>query len=707
MVPKSTRGWLLFACLLMSVVCFELADHLALLGLSAWVASVPHQDIRIVALDSRGKPMSSVAFFHTWFPELIIRDATGSPCFGIQHGLGPIRVAVPPGARVSLDILWPVAGFGKLLLNADGDGLGYATNSSSPATIEIPTDFARSRLLRIKRWVIDHSNGRFASVEARQKLQTAENLLVERRLVSEPSQRTTLSERALTLAMEAGEQEVLAEARESIEKRRRPMMVRVLDANGAATPNVILQVRQTRFDFLFGVYNDGYDPATVTRLTSAGLNYAVLHIPWEQTEPLPAAFSFDQIDRVYNPSELAENNFTLNGHGVIWFASGELPAYMDDMRGNADAISARVKAHLAHVIAHYGDRIGIWEANNEGNTAWARWGLDETGIINVIQAASEEIHRDSPHSKVIVNLSLPLGEDASIKHYPFIRQISSGRVDVSSIDTYQFAQHLIAANVPFDILGLQFYNGGFIDVIPGGIQMPYIDLFRFATELDRYSALGKPLQVTELAVGSVQHRGSGESWWHNAASESTQADYLAGVFTIAYGHPNVTGINWWNLYDEGSFVRGGGLIGASLRPKAAYRRLAELLEGWRSSATISTAADGFATFDGSPGDYEISAQMGSTKFTAHAHLGTDMINLVSFKTNLGAGQIAHRSQHGWTALAGLRLSTAENKGVEKRTTVNEGGFSLDTLDQKTGCNPSTSLSCERQDRGRRLLRLVQ
>jgi hypothetical protein len=194
-----------------------------------------------------------------------------------------------------------------------------------------------------------------------------------------------------------------------------------------------------------------------------------------------------------------------------------------------------------------------------------------------------------------------------------------GRIGPASVDAYTYLESLSRADVPYDILALQIYNGAWMN-IAWGVQVPAIDLFRLARILDRYGKLGKPLQIAEVAVGSVDYGTASGSWWHAKADQATQADYLEGVFTIAYGTPRVQGINWWGLYDDYRFVEAGGLYDKSHQPKLAARRLVDLLARWRSSGQVTTGVDGWASFQGGAGDYEVTAQPGGGPVSAAARI---------------------------------------------------------------------------------------
>jgi GH35 family endo-1,4-beta-xylanase len=616
-----TRTWhLVTGVVAAAILGYLFWEQLLLLGLGLWVTRFDHGTVELMAYDSDGNSLKSVEFLRTWRPAMIVRDQTGSSVFGLQYGLGMVRIAVPSGQSVSLEMLWPVPGFGKVLVDADHEGQGYRVPVGGTIRLELLLEFARSRISQVKRWIDTHNGGRCASHEAEQELDSASRLILEIELSTEARRRAMLSLRALRLALWAGESEVLAEAREAIRNRRYGVLrVKVEDRDGRPLSGVRIKMIQQRFDFLFGVYSDGYDPDTINRLKALGLNYAILFMTWRRTEPARGVFSLDEFDRFSETTALSKSGFTLCGHGLVWLASGEVPPYIEKMRGRTDDLIVAVREHAARLLKRYRGAVQIWEAINEGHPQWSRLGLKDAGMVRVAKASVEEIRRLAPSAQIIVDVALPLDEDVSLKYYPLIGLVSLGRIGSLSSDPYQYLERLADAGVVYDLVALQVFNGAWVNVA-WGVQVPAIDLFRFARLLDRYSKLGKPLQIAEIAVGSSHHGGTFESWWHARANQETQADYLEGVFTIAYGNSGVQGINWWGLYDDYQFVQDGGLFDRSRRPKIAAQRLGKLLEQWRSSGEIVSDHDGWASLEGAAGDYQVSAQVGASHLSTKGHI---------------------------------------------------------------------------------------
>jgi hypothetical protein len=129
--------------------------------------------------------------------------------------------------------------------------------------------------------------------------------------------------------------------------------------------------------------------------------------------------------------------------------------------------------------------------------------------------------------------------------------------------------------VEFEVLGLQLYY-------------PQMDLLEIERMLDRFHDFQKPIHITEIATASVDtpdptsmRPTTTAPGWHGPWSETTQADWMEGVYTLLYSKPQFEAIGWWDLADIGGhFWPHGGMLKKDLSPKESYMRLGELQKKW-------------------------------------------------------------------------------------------------------------------------------
>ena len=141
-------------------------------------------------------------------------------------------------------------------------------------------------------------------------------------------------------------------------------------------------------------------------------------------------------------------------------------------------------------------------------------------------------------------------------------------------------------------------------------------------QMDLYSNLGKPLQITEVTVPAY-------SW--EKEDEEIQAEIIEKLYSIWFSHPNVEQIIYWNLVDgyahlwdpdpekikasQGDMTLGenyyyGGLLRFDLSPKPAYYTIKNLIQKvWHTKADIVTDKNGGCSFKGFYGDYELELEL--------------------------------------------------------------------------------------------------
>ncbi|MCA9413310.1 MAG: 1,4-beta-xylanase, partial [Candidatus Omnitrophica bacterium] len=89
--------------------------------------------------------------------------------------------------------------------------------------------------------------------------------------------------------------------------------------------------------------------------------------------------------------------------------------------------------------------------------------------------------------------------------------------------------------------------------------------------------------------------------------EARQADEVVQFYTIAFSHPSVASISWWDLTDESAWMGApGGLLRKDMTPKPAYHRLHNLIkEKWSTQLRTRTGPGGVVKFRCFYGKHEI------------------------------------------------------------------------------------------------------
>ena len=123
--------------------------------------------------------------------------------------------------------------------------------------------------------------------------------------------------------------------------------------------------------------------------------------------------------------------------------------------------------------------------------------------------------------------------------------------------------------------------------------------------LDQYASLGKELHITEFTptTSGLEITGSHlDGVWDEAA----QADYAVKFYRVCFAHPAMRAITWWDLCDDGAWLKGGGMLRADMSPKPVYEQLQQLIhEEWRTRVSTTTDAKGEFSFRGFCGEYKM------------------------------------------------------------------------------------------------------
>ncbi|HQU83308.1 MAG TPA: endo-1,4-beta-xylanase, partial [Pyrinomonadaceae bacterium] len=155
--------------------------------------------------------------------------------------------------------------------------------------------------------------------------------------------------------------------------------------------------------------------------------------------------------------------------------------------------------------------------------------------------------------------------------------------------------------IPLDIVGIQSHA-----------NREWYSPADVAEKLDRYAALGKPIQISEFSAQTKNYddRKTYERIVGNYRSgvwaDEKQAEFYREFYTVAFGNPRVEAIVQWGLDDTRAWLPAIGVIGENLQPKPNYLVLDELINrDWRTNLEIDVKNAKNTEFRGFFGVYEI------------------------------------------------------------------------------------------------------
>ncbi len=474
---------------------------------------------------------------------------------GMQVKQDGIVVPAEFGSRkFGVNARWYVEGFGYLWLTADNGGEHYTLGGgSSEARFNLNYEFARSRVQRNRRVLAKYrKEGTAFSPEVSHLTALSEELLESaKKKLADGEAAARLADRSLMYALWAGEKIELEKATGDIRSWK--------------------EYRKAWFGCesrqMVWAKSEDFTKRFVELFNFATITHYVWDTWYELFEPQEGVYNWGIKDDIVQ--WLSKHDVTLQGRPIFWFHPTVTPQWLKNK--SYDDLKRYMEKHATDLVKHYGDRVLQWEVFNEYHD-WANIHRHTPEqITELTRFAMEKTHEANPKVVRILNNCCPFGD--------YVARGRQAREDASRVlrTPRQYLQDLADAGVEYDVLGIQIY-------------FPQRDLSDIARLLERLSAFGKPMYITEIGAsanlvapnpsGAINSPGGEPYAWHRHWDEELQADWLEQVYTIYYSKPYIKAINWYDFSDFRPFIVNGGLVREDSSPKQSFGRLKELLASW-------------------------------------------------------------------------------------------------------------------------------
>lgn len=469
-----------------------------------------------------------------------------------------VRISDTEGtSKFGIDVRWNVESFGYIYITADNGGEFYELPAAGKsATLNLNYELAKSRVLRNRRRVKRHAKeGWRPSRELAAFVNLAEEYFADAQKAQSNGEKCgALAQRALYFAMWAGEMMELEKAEHAIAKRgyRQNFFI---GCDARAFYQISKDLFMERFTELFNY-------ATITYVVNGDAHM-------RRFEPEEGNLRFEYRDLLFK--ELRAQNIAIEGRLLFWFHKWATPDWLK--KKSFDELLKYVERHTREVIGHYGDGMYGWEIVNELHDWANECQLTPEQTVELTKFACEVAKATAPKVHRVVNNCCPYAEYVQLKEW------SGQPAKYPQRTPWKFTKDLVDAGVDFTLIGQQMY-------------FPYRDLQDIIMLLERYEVFGKPVQISEIGATSGPNERSvklGELGfptepyvWHRPWDEELQADWLEGVFTLAYSKPFIEAANWFDLVDPHSYLPNGGLLRTPRgEKKPAFERLMKLQDRWR------------------------------------------------------------------------------------------------------------------------------
>ena len=284
-------------------------------------------------------------------------------------------------------------------------------------------------------------------------------------------------------------------------------------------------------------------------------------INWSKIESKKGIYDFSTIDSCVNV--LGKEKVTLSAGPLLCFSKEYLPMWLLRSGVGFEKIRETAYRFVSELVARYSGVIRTWYAIS-GLNVFNYFGFRFEQILEMTRAANMAVKQGSDRALKIIEISNPWGE-----YYTTIP---------NSIPPIVYMDMVVQSGINFDAFGLQVRFG------KNQSGMHVRDMMQISAILDSFAPIAKPLYVTEVEVpsknGTGLQDGKVAGIWHEEWNQLQQGQWIEQFYKIALSKQFVNSVTYSHLADtEDSTIADSGLLTAELEPKESYRMLKKLHDG--------------------------------------------------------------------------------------------------------------------------------
>ena len=390
--------------------------------------------------------------------------------------------------------------------------------------------------------------------------------------------------------------------------------LRVLNPDGTPAVRQAVSVDQVSHQFLFGC--GAFDAVELMKTQDekkqaflrermdkwlALFNYGTLPFYWGRYEPEEGKPAFRET--MAAAKWLRQNGVQVKGHPLCWHTA--CAPWL--LKYSNEEILRRQLERIHRDVTAYKDTIGLWDVINEVvimpefdryDNAITRICKEKgrVGLVKEVFAAAKEC---DPNAILLIN-------------------------DFNTSEAYaHLIQDLLEADVPISAIGIQSHQ-----------HQGYWGLEKLNRVLERFSRFGLPIHFTEntLISGDIMpahivdlNDWQVNEWPSTPEGEERQAREISEMYSVLFAHPLVEAITTWDFNDGCWLKAPSGFVHEDNTEKPSYTALKNLIHGeWETHETLVTDDEGFLTFTGYKGDYQLKTASGSVGFSLNDNLDSTL-----------------------------------------------------------------------------------
>ncbi|MBN1392323.1 MAG: endo-1,4-beta-xylanase [Sedimentisphaerales bacterium] len=445
---------------------------------------------------------------------------------------GIIECEKPTGETAGLALLWPVKGFGRVLLPTT-----FLPEREQPYNLNI--EIARAKLMQITNkcedWSYFNPSGELAdsSKETQDLFIEAVKNMADASSVSVSADKSLEKAVALSENLAKKQADALFDARNKSRGFGRGCLGCRVDPKAVGNAGYLDKLLK-----LFG---------SVT-----------IPINWAQIESEKGTYDFSTIDACVNA--LGKKKLAISAGPLLRFSKETLPKWLLREGISFEKIREAAYQFVSHVVTRYSKGIHTWRVVS-GLNAFNYFGFSFEQVLEMTRAANMAVKQGSDRALKIVEISNLWGE-----YYA---------TTVNTIPPLVYLDMVVQSGISFDAFGLTMQFG------KNQEGMHIRDMMQISAALDHFALVAKPLYITEVEVpsqtGSGLYAGSVAGVWHEDWDQKRQGQWIEQFYKIALSKPFVERVTYSNLADtDGSTIADSGLLTADFEPKESFQTLSKL-----------------------------------------------------------------------------------------------------------------------------------
>jgi hypothetical protein len=450
----------------------------------------------------------------------------------IRFKNGVIECDKPSLETAGLALLWPIEGFGKVLLPTT-----CLPDRERPYNVNV--EIARAKLMQVvdKRedWSFFESTKHLSDVckEAQdlfiRAIQNISDAPLASRLADESLKKTTILSEELAL------------------KQAESLFQNRSESHGFGRGCLECRVDPGQIG----------DPAYVESLLAVFGSVAI-PISWAEMEPKRGVYDFSKTDACINA--LGKKKLSISAGPLLCFSKTYLPKWLIGSGAGFEKIRETAYQFITAVVGRYSAFVRTWCVVS-GLNVYNHFGFRFEEVLEMTRAASMAVKQGSDRALSIIEIGNPWGE-----YYA---------TAPNSIPPLVYMDMVVQSGINFDAFGLQMRFGR------NQSGMHIRDMMQISAILDYLAPIAKPMYMTGVAVpsqnGAGSHHPEVAGIWHDKWDQARQSEWIEQFYKIALSKQFVDSVTYSDLTDrKGSTITDSGLLTARLEPKQSYLTLKKL-----------------------------------------------------------------------------------------------------------------------------------